>query len=83
MLVGRPLLKLPGLALTPMASRLSAAVAGEQHELVAPLMESLQSDLLPTMPDAAAHFGVRPHSLDSAIENALREWEQVESLRAR
>ena len=83
MLVGRPLLKLPGLTLTPLASRLSAAVAGEQHELIGPLMESLESDLLPTMPDAAEHFGVRRHSLDSAIENALREWEQVESLRAR
>jgi uncharacterized protein YbjT (DUF2867 family) len=83
MLVDRPSLKLPGWTLTPVASRLSAAISGEQHALIAPLMQSLSSDLLPTMPDAAERFGVRRHSLDSAIEHALREWEQAESLRAR
>jgi uncharacterized protein YbjT (DUF2867 family) len=83
MLVDRPLLMLPGLTLTPLASRLSAAISGEEHALIGPLMESLSSDLLPNMPNAAERFGVRQHSLRSAIENALREWEQVEPLRAR
>jgi uncharacterized protein YbjT (DUF2867 family) len=83
MLVDRPLLKLPGLTLTPVASQLSATISGEQHALIAPLMESLSGDLLPTMPSAVERFGVRQHSLDSAIEHALREWEQTESLRAR
>jgi uncharacterized protein YbjT (DUF2867 family) len=83
MLVDRPLLKLPGLTLTPVASQLSATISGEQHALIGPLMESLSGDLLPTMPSAVERFGVRQHSLDSAIEHALREWEQTESLRAR
>jgi uncharacterized protein YbjT (DUF2867 family) len=83
MLVDRPLLKLPGLSLTPVASQLSATISGEEHALIGPLMESLSSDLLPTMPSAAEHFGVRQHSLDAAIEHALRQWEETESLRAR
>jgi uncharacterized protein YbjT (DUF2867 family) len=83
MLVDRPLLKLPGLTLTPLASRLSATISGEEHALIGPLMESLSTDLLPSLPNAAERFGVRQHSLDSAIEHALRQWEQAEPLSAR
>ncbi|MGC9219840.1 MAG: NAD(P)H-binding protein [Solirubrobacteraceae bacterium] len=83
MLVYRPVVKLPDLSLTPIASRISALIAQEQHELVGPLMESLRTDLLPTNPDALARFGRRRHSLNAAIEHALAAWEAAEPLRAR
>jgi nucleoside-diphosphate-sugar epimerase len=83
MLVDRPVLTLGSLSLTPIASRVAAVIAGEQHELIGPLMESLEEDLLPRDERAAQLLGVRLHSLDSAIEHALREWESVEQLRAR
>ena len=83
MLVGRPTIGLGPLTLTPLASRLAAAIAGEDPGLVAPLMDSLGTDLLPTGPDAAATLTVRLHSLDAAIEHALREWEAIDTLAAR
>src|SRR5436853_29126 len=46
MLLARPRLDLP-LSLTPVASRIAAAVAGEDPALIEPLMGSLGSDLLP------------------------------------
>jgi hypothetical protein len=46
-------------------------------------MESLEQDLLPRADGAAELLGVRLHSLDAAIEHALREWEAEESLGAR
>ncbi len=46
-------------------------------------MESLDSDLLPRDDRAAELLGVRLHSLDAAIERALRDWERVERLAAR
>lgn len=83
LLLDRPLIKLPGLSLTPIASRLSALIAQEDHSLIEPLMGSLETDLLPTKPNALERLGVRAHSLDGAIERALREWESTEALRAR
>jgi uncharacterized protein YbjT (DUF2867 family) len=83
MLVGRPTLSFKRLTVTPIASRISALVAGEQHALIGPLMESLNGDLLPRDERAAELLGVRLHSLDAAIEHALWEWEQVETLAAR
>ena len=83
MLVDRPTLGLGRLTATPIASRVAAAIAGEQHELIGPLMESLEGDLLPRDEDAAPLLGVRLHRLDAAIEHALGEWERVEPLRAR
>lgn len=83
MLVSRPTLNLKRLRLTPIASRISALVAGEQYELIGPLMESLDGDLLVADNRAIELLGVRPHSLDAAIEHALREWEETESLAAR
>lgn len=83
MLVARPALHFKRLRLTPIASRISALIAGEDHELIGPLMESLEGDLLVTDSRATKLLGVRLHSLDAAIEHALREWEATESLAAR
>jgi uncharacterized protein YbjT (DUF2867 family) len=83
MLVSRPTISFNRLTLTPIASRVASVIAGEEHELVGPLMESLDRDLLPRDDRAARLLGVRLHSLDAAIEHALREWETIEQLAAR
>jgi uncharacterized protein YbjT (DUF2867 family) len=83
MLVARPTIGFKRLTLTPIASRVSAVIAGERHELIGPLMESLDQDLLPRDNRAAELLDVRLHSLDSAIEHALAEWEATEPLAAR
>jgi len=82
MMVRRPALGL-GVSLTPIASVVAAAIAGEDPALIGPLMESLEHDLLPRDGDAAGAFGVRLHSFDAAVERALREWERTEELAAR
>ena len=63
------------LTVTPIASRISAVIAGEDHELIGPLMESLDSDLLLATIGRRDLLGVRLHPLDAAIEHALAEWE--------
>ncbi len=83
MMVGRPTLGVPHLTLTPIASRISALIAGEDPAFIEPLMESLDSDLLVHGDEAATRLGVRRHSLDAAIESALRDWEMNEDLTAR
>ncbi len=83
LLLGRPTLRLRRLTATPVVSRVAAVIAGEHLDLIGPLMESLQDDLLPSRPSAAELLDVRLHSLDSAIERALREWESTEPLAAR
>lgn len=83
MLVSRPTLSFNRLTATPIASRVASVIAGEEYELVGPLMESLESDMLPRDGRAAELLGVRLHSLDSAIERALRELEAIEPLAAR
>ena len=82
LLLGRPPVHL-GFNLTPVTSRVAAAIAGEDHALIGPLMEGLESDLLPRDNRAPSLLGVRLHRLDAAIERALREWETVEDLAAR
>jgi uncharacterized protein YbjT (DUF2867 family) len=82
LLVGRPSISL-GFSLTAVASRVAAAIAGEDHGLIGPLMEGLEGDLLPRDARAAPLLGVRLHRLDAAIERALRDWEAVEPLAAR
>jgi uncharacterized protein YbjT (DUF2867 family) len=82
LLVGRPPVRLR-FNMTSVASRVAAAIAGESHELVGPLMEGLDGDLLPRDDRAAALLGVRLHRLDAAIERSLRDWEAVEELSAR
>jgi uncharacterized protein YbjT (DUF2867 family) len=83
MLLARPTISFKRLTLTPIASRVSALIAGERHELIGPLMESLDQDLLPRDGRAAELLDVRLHSLDAAIEHALAEWEATEPLAAR
>jgi uncharacterized protein YbjT (DUF2867 family) len=71
-------------SLTPPASAVVAAVTGQPVELVRPLMESLETDLLPREPqEAPALYGLRPHRFDRAVEHALAEWESLEPLAAR
>jgi uncharacterized protein YbjT (DUF2867 family) len=83
LMLERPVLNLPGLTVTPIASRISALIAGEQHALIGPLMAGLTSNLLPREPQATELLSLRRHSLDAAIEHALALWEQTEPLRAR
>ncbi len=83
MLVDRPGLRFKRLAATPIASRVASVIAGERWELVGPLMESLETDLLPGLDLAAPLLGVRLHTLDAAIEHALGQWERHEPLAAR
>lgn len=83
MLLNRPAIRLRRITVTPIASRIAAVIAGEEVELIGPLMESLSTDLLPADDHAAQLLGVRMHSLDSAIEHALAEWEREEPLAGR
>jgi uncharacterized protein YbjT (DUF2867 family) len=83
MLVERGTIAFRRLTATPIASRISARIAEEEYELIGPLMESLEHDVLPRDERAATLLGVRLHSLDAAIEHALREWERAEPLAAR
>jgi uncharacterized protein YbjT (DUF2867 family) len=83
MLIARPTIRFRRLTVTPIASRIASVIAGEDHSLIGPLMESLEYDLLPRDSRAAELLGVRLHSLNSAIEHALREWEETEPLAAR
>ena len=82
MLVGRPSVRLP-VDLAGLTARLAAAIASEDPELVVPLMEGLQGDLLPRDDHAAQRLGVRLHTFESAVEHALAEWERAEPLAAR
>jgi uncharacterized protein YbjT (DUF2867 family) len=83
MLVDRPTIASRRVSATPIASRIAAFVAGERPELIEPLMESLETDLLPLGPLIRDVLDVRLHSLDAAIEHALAQWERVEPLAAR
>ena len=60
-----------------------AALSGQPPELVRPLMESLEHDLLPRDDRARGLYGLRPRPFDRAVEHALREWERREQLAAR
>ena len=82
MLVDRPSVGI-NLTMTPVASVIAAAIAGEDSALIAPLMESLEHDLLPRHDDAAAAVGVRPRRFEAAVERALRDWERDEEVAAR
>ena len=70
-------------SLTPPAAAVVARVTGLDLELVRPLMESLEYDLLPRDDEARAVFGLRPRGFARAIEHALAEWEAIEPLAAR
>jgi uncharacterized protein YbjT (DUF2867 family) len=77
LMLGRPGIQLP-VGASAIASRIAAAITGEDHELIGPLMGSLGSDLLPRSMDAPRLLDVRLHSFDHAVERALREWEESE-----
>lgn len=83
LLLARPALRLSRVELTPIASRLSAAITGEDHALIGPLMRGLSGDLLASQELATDVLAVAPHRLDAAIEHALREWEATEQLAGR
>ena len=68
---------------TGLVAPIAAAIAGEQTGFITPLMESLDSDLLPRDARAPGLLGVRLHRFDSAVERALRDWESGEPLAAR
>ena len=81
--VGRTPLGL-GISLTSPASAVVSAITEQPLELVRPLMESLERDLLPREPqEAAGMYGIAPVSFDRAVERALAEWERTEDLAAR
>jgi uncharacterized protein YbjT (DUF2867 family) len=81
--VGRMPIRL-NVSQTPTASAVVAGIVGQPVELVRPLMESLEHDLLPRPGAAAAPvYGIRGHGFDRAVEHALREWERTEELSAR
>jgi uncharacterized protein YbjT (DUF2867 family) len=81
--VGRMPLGL-GVSMTPPASAVVAAVTGQPLEIVRPLMESLESDILPRdAGEAPRLYGLRPRSFERALDHALAEWEASEPLGAR
>ena len=83
MLVARPSVRFRRLTVTPIASRVAAVVAGEDPDFIEPLMESLDTDLLPRDDRATQLLKIKGHSLNSAIEHSLAEWERSEPLAAR
>jgi uncharacterized protein YbjT (DUF2867 family) len=80
--VGRMPLRV-GASLTPPASAVVSAVADQPLELVRPLMQSLEHDLLPRSGEATRIYRIEPRPFDRAVEWALREWESQEPLAAR
>jgi uncharacterized protein YbjT (DUF2867 family) len=83
LILSRPTVAFKHLTATPIASRVASVIAGEDPALIEPLMESLEEDLVPRDTRALDILGVRAHSLEAAIERALRDWEAVEPLAAR
>jgi uncharacterized protein YbjT (DUF2867 family) len=72
-----------GASLTPPASVVVAAITGQPLELVRPLMESLETDLLPRDADAAPQlYGIRTLPFERAVDRALSDWESREELAA-
>jgi uncharacterized protein YbjT (DUF2867 family) len=81
--VGRMPLAL-SFSLTPPASALVSAITRQPLELVRPLMESLEHELLPRDADeATSMYGIRTLPFERAVERALAGWEAAEELGAR
>jgi hypothetical protein len=80
--VGRMPLPLPATQ-TPAASAIVSAVTDWPLELVRPLMQSLEHDLLPRNDDARRIYGLKLHPFDRALDHALRDFERTEALVAR
>ncbi|EHN10550.1 putative oxidoreductase [Patulibacter medicamentivorans] len=82
LILRRPVVGFP-LTITGIAGRVAAVVAGEDPDLILPLMGGLTGDLIARDDRWVGLLGVRPHSFDRAVEHALGEWERSEPLRAR
>jgi uncharacterized protein YbjT (DUF2867 family) len=82
LLLGRPSIPRP-VSVTGIAGRVAAVIAGEEPDLVLPLMSGLTGDLLARDDRWTQVLGVRPHRFDAAVEHALRAWERDEPLAAR
>jgi uncharacterized protein YbjT (DUF2867 family) len=82
MMVGRPTIGLR-VGATPIVAHVAAVLAGEQSELLLPLMEGLTTDLLARDSRVQELLEVPMHSFDAAVEHALRDWETREPLAAR
>ena len=73
-----------GFSLTPPASAVVSALTGQPLDLVRPLMQSLERELLPRdATEAPEMYGIRTLGFDRAVERALAEWERTEELAAR
>mgnify|MGYP000235128648 CR=1 FL=1 len=68
----RPSFGVP-LSITPVASRVGAAIAGEDPGLIEPLMDSLEYSLIPDDRAALAAFEVEPRPFDEAVRWALEQ----------
>lgn len=81
--VGRMPLGL-GFSLTPPASAFVSAITEQPLELVRPLMQSLEHELLPRdAAEAPRMYGIRPLPFGRSVDRALAEWERSEALAAR
>jgi uncharacterized protein YbjT (DUF2867 family) len=68
---------------TPTASALVSGLTDVPLELVRPLMESLEYELVPRDDEAARIYGIRPRRFARAVDRSLAEWESEEALAAR
>jgi uncharacterized protein YbjT (DUF2867 family) len=66
----RPSFGVP-VSITPVASRVGAAIAGEDPALIAPLMDSLEYTLLPDDAPAREAFGLELRTFDESVRWAL------------
>ncbi|MEV4419204.1 NAD(P)H-binding protein [Patulibacter sp. NPDC049589] len=82
MMVRRPSIGVP-ISSTPIFGRVASVLAGEDPELILPLMGGLSGDLLARDDSWTTALGVRPHGFDRAVNYALLQWERHEPLRAR
>jgi uncharacterized protein YbjT (DUF2867 family) len=64
-------------------SAVAARISGTPHELLGPLMASLDGDLLADDARARETFGLALHGFDAAVEHALAEWDAAEPARRR
>ena len=73
-----------GFSLTPPASAVVSALTNQPLDLVRPLMQSLEREMLPRDAlEAPEMYGIRTLPFDRAVERALAEWERTEELAAR
>ncbi len=73
-----------GFSLTPPASAVVSALTDQPLDLVRPLMQSLERELLPRdAREAPEMYEIHTLPFDRAVERALAEWERTEELAAR